>query len=278
MDVKEYIASGVVELYAMNALPSGEKKEFERNLLLYPELGDELRNVSQALERYADDHAVNPRPQLRLRLVENGHANSNAENANRFSATSRDRETTNDKQQTTSNKHSLLTYKYLIAASLAALVISTFASWFFYSRWVDEADRFSNLLSDKNELAESYNLVKFTYDENLTKLFVMRDPSTRMFELRSADTSTHYLARVYWNPVNHRTYVDMLSLPDAGEGKQYQLWAINADARIDAGICAIDESGLQQMRDVDMASGWILSIEQKGMQVTTPSGGFLVSK
>jgi hypothetical protein len=263
MDVKEYIASGVVELYAMNALSSNEKKDFERNMLLYPELNEELKNISIALERYADDHAVNPHPQLRLKLVkQNGH----------YKEIKQAKDEKSPKKNT-----SVLGYKYLIAASLAALVISTFASWFFYSRWEDAEDRYTDLLNDKNELAESYNLVKLTFDENLTKLFVMRDPSTKMFEMHAADTSGHYMARVYWNKLNRRTYVDMIKVPDPGEGRQYQLWAVNAGNKTDAGICSADGSGLQQVKDIEEANGWILSIEQKGIQATAPTVSLLMS-
>ena len=50
MNVNEYIASGIVELYAMNALSSEEKMEFERVMLLYPEIASELRKAEHALE------------------------------------------------------------------------------------------------------------------------------------------------------------------------------------------------------------------------------------
>jgi hypothetical protein len=69
----------------------------------------------------------------------------------------------------------------------------------------------------------------------------------------------------------------MLSVPDPGEGRQYQLWAINANTKSDAGISLADGSALQQVRDVDQATGWILSVEQKGMTVTAPTNSLLVS-
>jgi hypothetical protein len=70
MNVTEYIASGIVELYAMNALSPEEKKEFERVILLYPEIAEELRITEQALEEYAISHSINPRPHLRQRIME----------------------------------------------------------------------------------------------------------------------------------------------------------------------------------------------------------------
>ncbi len=72
MDVKEYkeyIESGVVELYAMNALSSEEKKEFERMVLLYPEILTELIRLEETMENYAQAHSVNPRPQLRGKVL-----------------------------------------------------------------------------------------------------------------------------------------------------------------------------------------------------------------
>jgi anti-sigma-K factor RskA len=256
MDVKEFIGSGIIELYAMNALSSDDKNELERLMLLHPELLDELKLIEETLEEYALAHSLNPRPHLRENIVNAVKTNGSPVSPHRKVKPTREK-----------GDHSL-TYKYLIAASLAALVISTFASWFFYSRWDEAEQRYTDLLNDKNELAENYNLVKLTYDETMSQMILMRDMNSRMYELNSMDTAQHFMARVYWNKDNHQSYIDVLDLPSPDEGRQFQLWAIVGGKPVDAGVFLVGDQGIQRMKDIETAEAWAVTLEPKGGSVS----------
>jgi len=253
MNINEYIVSGIVELYAMDALSPGEKKEFERLMVLYPEIGKELNKTKEVLEKYVAGHSLNPRPQLRYDVIEKISIEK--------------KETEKSKRKPPQNDYSL-TYKYMIAASLAALVVSTFASWFFYSRWNEAEERYSELLNEKIELSQNYNLLKFSFDESVSNLIILRDERSDVFVLRSTDAIHHYQARVYWSRYSRRSYVDVLSLPKPEDGKQYQLWALSGGKPIDAGVFLIDEEGIQRMKDILTADSWIVTME--------PNGGSLI--
>jgi len=251
MNVKEYISSGIVELYAMNALSPEDKKEFEQMGLLYPEVGEELRKVEKKLEGYALSHPLNPRPILREKilsnLIKNGDSVKEAP----------------PKKDIDDGDHSL-TYKYLIAASLAALVISTFASWFFYTRWNDAEERYTTLLKEKNDLAVNFNVVKATYDETLANLLIIRDELSEVYSLHSTDTAHNYQARVYWNKFNLHTYIDVLSLPVPPEGMQYQLWAFVKWKSFDAGTLHSETRSIERAKDIANADSWMITLEPKG--------------
>ena len=253
MNVNEYITSGIVELYAMNALTPEEKKEFERLMILYPEIARELDVTMQTLEEYSSSHALNPRPQIRQRIMDK----INEDNI----------EIKRPKGKIVNHDYSL-TYKYMIAASLAALVVSTFASWFFYSRWNEAEERYTSLLNEKNELAQNYNLVKTTFDETISNLEIIRDEHSNVIVLNSTDTTHHYQARVYWSNYTHRSFIDVLSLPAPASGKQYQLWALVGGKPIDAGVLLTGDQNVQRMKDILLADLWAVTLE--------PSGGSLV--
>ena len=264
MNVNEYIASGIVELYAMNALSPEEKKEFERLMILYPEIGMELRNTEHALENYTSAQTLNPRPALRERIM-----NEVKNDANKVIPIYKNK----------SGQDYTLSYKYLIAACLAALVVSTFASWFFYSRWDEAEVRYTSLLNEKNELADNYNLVKATYDVTLANLIVMRDESMNVVVLNSTDTTKHYQARVYWNNQTQRSYIDVLSMPSPGEGKQFQLWALVGGKPVDAGVFVTGQEGIQRVKDVVNADLWAVTLEPKGGSLSpTLDQMYLISK
>jgi anti-sigma-K factor RskA len=263
MDSKEYIASGIVELYAMNALSPDEKKEFERLMLLYPEIATELNVVEQSIENYAFAHSLNPRPILRSRIL---------------NAAFGDQKQAIVKPIQKQRENYSLTYKYMVAASLAALIVSTFASWFFYTRWDEAEKRYTDLLNEKNELAENYNMVKASFDESMTTLLVMRDENSRMIELNSTDTSHKYMARVYWNRQTHHSYIDVLSLPAPAHGKQFQLWALVGGKPVDAGVFSMDEYA-QRVKDIEKADAWAVTLEPRGGSISpTMDQMYLISK
>ncbi len=265
MNIKEYISSGIVELYAMNALSPEDKKDFEKMGLLYPEIVEELRKVEMSLESYASSHSLNPRPQLRENVVNNFSRNEEASATLLVS------------KKAESVDHSL-TYKYLIAASLAALVISTFASWFFYSRWNDAEERYTALLKEKNELSINFNVVKTAYDEALANLLIIRDELSTVITLHPIDTSRSYQARVYWNKFNRHAYLDVLSLPEPPAEMQYQLWAYFNGQTVDAGSVQADSHSIQRVKDVENAESWLVTLEPKtGSVAPSMNNLFLVS-
>jgi anti-sigma-K factor RskA len=251
MDLKEYIASGVVEMYSLGTLTESEKVEFEQRLLMYPDLIRELNQVQLALSAYAKVHAINPRPGLRVEVMQdtlNVSGNKSLRSKNN-----------------TADKNHSITYKYLIAASLAALAISTFASWFFYSRWEDSEERFSQLLKEKNQLAQNYNLVKDGFDKTVYDMLIMRNERSQLINLLPADTSINYLARLYWNHDSKEIYIDVLKLPEPIQDHEYQLWAILNGQAYNAGLFDAHEfSGIQRMQDIPAADSWLVTLEPKG--------------
>jgi len=76
VNTQEYIASGILELYASGGLPVEERAEVEANLLQHPEIREELNRIEGTLESYAQLHATNPPAELKARILNSIHANS----------------------------------------------------------------------------------------------------------------------------------------------------------------------------------------------------------
>ncbi|RZK01680.1 MAG: hypothetical protein EOO43_24080 [Flavobacterium sp.] len=64
MNLRAYIDSGVLELYALNSLSEQESKDVETMLVKFPELRRELVSIENALEYYAKSRWVSPPSQL----------------------------------------------------------------------------------------------------------------------------------------------------------------------------------------------------------------------
>ena len=60
MNLKEYIASGIIESYVMGLASEAERAEFEQMCAQYPELVAERRKFEESLEAYTSEQAIRP--------------------------------------------------------------------------------------------------------------------------------------------------------------------------------------------------------------------------
>ena len=58
LNIKEYIESGVLELYVMGKLSEAENREVEQNIAQYPEVKAEVDAIEAAIEEYAMLHQL----------------------------------------------------------------------------------------------------------------------------------------------------------------------------------------------------------------------------
>ncbi len=169
-----------------------------------------------------------------------------------------------------------LTYKYLIAASLAALMISTFASWFFYSRWNEAEDRYTAQLTEVSQLSQTYSLMKSTLEVAMTDLAHLRDENAECYQLYPVDSSLHVNVRVYSNKYSGQTYVDVILIPNPLPGTVYHLWSrYLKEEPIDCGILEHSSITTQLMRNTTNVSAWLVTLEQTGITPDKPSFTFV---
>jgi anti-sigma-K factor RskA len=254
MDQKEYIESGVLEMYASGGLSSSEAREVETMAASHPEIAVELIKISDTVAKYASAFEMHPRPALRKLILDQVEKSVQAKKEKML-------ELKSEKNQSASS----YTYKYLLAACLASLVISTFASYFFYSRWSESEDKNLTLLHEKTTLAVNYTQVKNVFDKTYSDLLIMRDMNIKMVSLHSFDTTQKYEARVYWNIRTRESYLDVLSLPMPQAGMQYQLWAMADGQPVDAGMIDMnDDANIHRMKKIYDADGWAITLEPMG--------------
>jgi anti-sigma-K factor RskA len=250
MDVKEYLSSGIIELYAIGTLSPEEMIEVEKMAEQYAEVRDELLLTQQTLNNYALAHSSNPRPALRAAIAEKMQVLPSEKKEPKVIQIKRS---------------SLRTNKYLVAASLVALLVSTAATYFFYMRWNETADKYLDILNEKNVLAENYNSLKPVFDKTYSDLTVLRNENVSMFGLNAVDSTKDYAARVYWNRFTHEAFMDVKKLPMPPDSMQYQLWAVMDTTVMDAGMVSMNnEAGLQKMKPVMMAQAFAVTLEHKG--------------
>lgn len=164
-----------------------------------------------------------------------------------------------------------VSYKLLLTVCMVSLIISTVASYFFFSKWSETADRNTTLLSERNALSQNYAVLKNSFDKIFNDLSVVRDENAQVITLQAADSAKRYMARIYWNKYTRQTFIDILSLPAPDSNMEYRLWASVAGEFMDDGVIRIiPEEEIQQMRQVVNADSWFVTLEAKG-ESTPPS-------
>jgi anti-sigma-K factor RskA len=233
----------------MGALSPAESMEVEKMCAAHPEVAQEMARVQDAVNNYASAHARHPNPKVRTELLEK---------ISKGGGKGKIRHLRNPYE---------LTYKYLIAACIASLIISTFASVFFYQKWSEAEDRYVILSTEKNTVAQNLNQVKFEYDKLNHDMSVMRDPAITIVTLRAVDSTKYYMAHVMWNKYSKQTFIDVSDLPVPPAGQQYQLWALMEGQPTDAGVFDMTGLGMQKLKPVQAADMWAVTMEPMGGSV-----------
>ena len=68
-NIKKYIESGILDLYVLGIASEQEKGEIEKMAASYPEVQEEIENISKAIEGYAKQNSVLPSPTIKPFLM-----------------------------------------------------------------------------------------------------------------------------------------------------------------------------------------------------------------
>ena len=252
MNIREYIESGTIELYVMNALSESEAAQVEALALQNPEILAEIEEVQSVMQLYAQTYAQTPRPELKDQILNKIQSDLNA-----------------GKVPNNSFRPGLPTatggtsgFSFTRILPWLAVVGLASSSFYFYQnhqktlKAKEDCEQTQNLTELKNKKAVA--------DLNL-KLDVLKSPGTKTVELKSViKTEKDYLAIVYWNAVKSATFLTIQNLPEPPANKQYQLWAIVDKKPVDAGVFEYNLTALHTMKNFEEAQAFAVTLEPEG--------------
>ncbi|UOQ70555.1 anti-sigma factor [Hymenobacter cellulosilyticus] len=158
-------------------------------------------------------------------------------------------------------------FNWMMAASVALLVLSAAANLILYNRWKDSETQLVALQTDQSRVASTMQAVEKRLGTRTQELAVLRSEQFRAVELAGTPAAPKAKARVLYNPATKAVYVDVRNLPALPEGKQYQLWALDKGKPVDAGMLAATTTAgdsLQQMKDIASAEAFAMTVEPAG--------------
>jgi anti-sigma-K factor RskA len=240
--LEEYISSGVLEAYALGELSDNERIQVEKYLEQYPELREELRKIEQTQEEFLMASAVVPRASLKNEIIDRVH-----------------REPARTVVQ-------MSFWKFAAAASVTMAVVSTFLAIDYRTRWKESESDLTNLIAERQEMAQNYNQVNDRLNRMENDLEVMDNPKFQRVTMASTSKENpDAMASVYWNSSSNEVYLRIQNLKELTRDQQYQLWAIIDGKPVDAGVFDGRVAGLIKMKAITKgAVTFAVTIEPRG--------------
>jgi anti-sigma-K factor RskA len=260
VNIKEYIESGVLELYIAGSLSAQEKQEVETYAMQYPEIKQELNAIEQAFEGYAMQHTKKPSDKVLDNILSQLHLQK-------------------DEMKPLGKVVKMKTYqtssllKYIAYAAIALLFISGGLNIYYYNKYQDTQGQLFALQGEKNMLANQRDLLKAGYNQLADEMNIMKDPANIKVTMKGLPIQPDAIATVYWNNTSGQVYLNINSLPVPPEGKQYQLWALKDGKPIDAGVFDM-KTNIQSLKNIQAADAFAVTLEPAGGSVS-PSLEFL---
>ena len=161
--------------------------------------------------------------------------------------------------------------KFLAAASVILLLMSTALNFYFFNRYKEYNDKYQSLIATQTELASHNQILQTRLLEYEKMIDMMKDPAMYIVKMPAIPTSPDLSSAttVYWDTRTKDVYLAINNLPAPTPEQQYQLWAIVDGKPVDAGIFDMkDGAGMTRMKNIPRAEAFAITLEKKGGSAT----------
>jgi anti-sigma-K factor RskA len=232
VNLKEYIASGIIESYVMGIASEAERTEFEQMCAQYPELVAERRKFEESLEAYASEQSMRPPKEVKAKILK---AIITMEN---------------------STKPRSIGLLRFVAAAAAILLIGMVVLYYQVNQQNKELANTNKLLSDKIN-ADEGAINKIKREVSI--------PNTTIVNMVGTKRAPQSTANVYWDSTNSNVYLMVTNMPQLPSNKQYQLWALIDKTQKSLGVFdATDQNIILKMDSTKKAQAFAITIENRG--------------
>jgi anti-sigma-K factor RskA len=245
METKEYIESGILELYVYGLLTETENEEVATMAKNNPEINDEVIAIEKAIVALSSSFS----PFI---------------SAEQF-------EKIKEKLEL---KHSKVielepTRNWSQYVGWAAAVLLLVGIGYQYNQLEQTNNQVVSTKVEKAKMEKDLNSLQLKNKASETSLAVVRDAKNTVVALGGQTVAPQSSAKVYWNKETKVVYVDAAGLPEPPEGMVYQVWALKLNPLTPTSIGLLDNFKVndQKMFAVDNATdaeAFGITLEPKG--------------
>jgi anti-sigma-K factor RskA len=202
MDTKEYIASGVLELYVYGLLSETENNEVGQMAKEHQEIAAEIISIEKAIVNLSTSFS----PFL---------------SADNFEKIKAKLDLKYSKVIEIKPKNNWSPY-----LGWAAAVVLLLGIGYQYTQLNQSQNQVAVIEKEKIILKDTLNDLKEKNQQTRTALAIVRDAQNSVIPLAGQAVSPTSSAKIYWNKETQVVYVDASGLPEPPEGMVYQIWSL----------------------------------------------------
>ncbi len=253
MDIQAYIASGVLEDYALGMLTAEERAAVEAHAAQHPEIKAELEAIELTMENYAMAHQAIPSDKVKTQLLAQIGAEEDTAKVIPI-------------QPTVEAIKPGGFSKWIAAAAVLAFVLSIGYNVMQSNRMEAMQQELADLNTQQNVLLGELGLMRDNYAKVKGDLEKMLSPEVKPVMLSGEAHHKCSKALVYWNTETKETYLNVEMLPEPPENMQYQLWAFVDGEPVDMGVFSFNpnQPEIHPMKHIEGVTAFAVTLEQMG--------------
>lgn len=217
MENKEYIESGILELYVYGLLSETESEEVATMAKNNPEINAEIIAIEKAIvslsSSFAPFHSVEIYEKIKAKLELNP--------------------TTKVIEMEPSRNWA----QYI---GWAAAILLLVGIGYQYNELEQTSNQVVNATTEKVKMEQELNQLQLKNQASETSLAIVRDTKNTMVPLGGQAVAPESSAKVYWNKETQVVYVDAAGLPEPPKGMVYQVWALKLNPLTPTSIGLLD--------------------------------------
>jgi anti-sigma-K factor RskA len=266
VNIDNYISSGAIESYVLGLATAQEAAEVQQLSLQYPEIKQAIADFEASLEAAAFANAITPATSSKEKLMfalQDEFAAPIIDTKETINSVALD-ETSTETQQEIAVVRKIGTWRYVAAASIILLVISSGFNVIYYSKYIEANKQVVALLNERNTLVADNKSMQVKYSDISASLQALSDTNIIKVPMKGAPGKETNLATVFWDSKTKNVYLYANNLPKVPSDKQYQLWALVDGKPVDAGMLSADCNGVCRISNINKAQAFAITLEKKG--------------
>jgi anti-sigma-K factor RskA len=250
MENKEYIDSGILELYVYGLLSEAENDEITNRANNDPEINAEIIAIEKSI----------------VSLSSSFSPFNSASNYDKIKNQLGLRE--EPKVVQLEPKRSISPY-----IGWAAAVVLLMGIVYQYTQFSAVTNQVVNTASEKAKLEKELNTLTLENKAIESSLAIIRDSNNTVVALGGQAVSPESFAKIYWNKETQKVYVDASGLPEPPEGMVYQVWSLKLSPLTPTSIGLLDNFVANNQRifaveGTSDAEAFGITLEPKGGSLT----------
>lgn len=233
METKEYIESGILELYVYGLLTESESIEVATMAKKHDEINDEIIAIEKAIvalsSSFSPFHSVANFEKIKAKLeLKHGKVIDMKPAAN---------------------------WSQYLGWAAAVLFLLGFA--YQYVQLTQTKEAIAIVGNEKDKLKNDYALLDQENKVTAQSLAIVRDIKNTGVTLGGQAVAPQSFAKAYWNKDTKVTYIDAAGLPKPPKGKVYQVWALKLSP-------VLTPTSIGLLSDFDSNSQKLFKVEDTG--------------